>query len=152
MKTKPTEKQLKPVVMLWLELQGLIVPRAEIVLASYCDVMGYNFEPQIGREIPNLCRVVSVELKIWDHRGVICQCRQNRPWSTEVWAAMPKDHISRMRLKTLEMFRAEGIGLLAVDSYCDIVIPSPIVMGMSVQGIRRKLWRRQSQQDQETTR
>ena len=143
-----TERDMFPTVKRWLEWQGMHV-LWESVIFSNADVVGVRFANQVGREVPRLLRVVVVELKIRDIAGVIRQSAHHREHPVESYAAMPDAIVCKMRKATVNRFRREGVGLLAVDPDAEwtsstvftAVRPSidPTTRWITV---RARLWRR----------
>lgn len=126
------EQSLNPLRELWLS--GTTGP---------VDVVAVRFAERIGKPIPAVERVIAIELKLDDVSGVIGQCRHSRA-AHAVFAAMPRERIDRMRSATVQRFRDEGIGLLAVDIAhgITVVVYAEEHADPIGQHIRRKLWRR----------
>ena len=108
------EKEMKLPVTRWLNDRGFEVGY-ELMIAGYADVIGFDFAPRTSRKIPQLRRVVVVELKLRDIKGVIRQARTNKYFVGESWAAMPEDFCKRMKQEKYDKFVQEGIGLLSVN-------------------------------------
>lgn len=134
---------MRPLVSDWVSQQTLR-PVYETQLYHIADIVGVRFVPRIKREMPELERLVSVELKLFDITGVISQCRNNQYFTNASWAAMPDTTIARMRRGTLAQFTDNGIGLLAVGDAVEIVIPAvekEMPTCPRMQMFRRKFWR-----------
>ncbi|MCK9482811.1 MAG: hypothetical protein M0R34_00385 [Candidatus Marinimicrobia bacterium] len=108
-----TEKDLRLHIIKWLADQGLEVAH-ECWSMNNCDVVGFEFYPQTSRRIPKLARVFAIELKIRDFQGVLMQCRNHRRYANQVYAAMPKVIVDKIKLETCYKFMEQGIGLLSV--------------------------------------
>jgi hypothetical protein len=108
------ERDMRPAVDEWLEARGMAV-RHESGIFHNADVVGVRFAQQTGRAIPPLEKVIVVELKLNDIAGVRGQARVHTQYPVESYAAMPGDRVRRMKPETLNKFRYDRIGLLAVD-------------------------------------
>lgn len=145
------EGALRKPVALWLSGRGYI-PVFEMVTSGICDVMAGLFAPQSGRYVPNILQIIAVELKLHDVAGVLYQAEQNTHHSNYSWAAMPAARVAKMSPKTLEKFRASGVGLLSVGegtskTGIDVVLESPLnIISLETQlHYRQKIWRRRGE-------
>ncbi len=118
-----TEKDLRPIVEVWLQEQNYYVAH-EVMLSGYVDLTGCKWAPRIGRRIPPIIRIMAVELKISDIKGVLIQARNNCYFTDYSYAAMPLEKCQSMRLKTLKRFEDIGVGLLGVNNNVEIIIPA----------------------------
>ena len=107
------EKDLRVHIIKWLNENGLEVAH-ECYSMNNCDVVGFEFWPQTNRRVPELRRVIAIELKIKDFQGVLMQCRDHRRYANQVYAAMPKIIVDKIKLETCYKFIEQGIGLLSV--------------------------------------
>lgn len=146
------EKELRPIVDLWLQRQGYQVGH-ELLLSGYCDVVGFLFDKRTSRYIPCLLKVIAVELKVSDVAGVISQAECNRYFVDKSFAAMPAERCQSMGQKTLSKFKKSKVGLLAVGDAVEIIVPARRMQGNYLQcdkdyceKLRRKLWRVSRQQ------
>ena len=117
----------------------------ECMLVGWCDVLGVQFAPRVGRPIPAVRRAIAVELKLKKIAEVIAQASANRYAVHESWAAMPAALCDRMRPDTLAKFEKAGVGLLQVDDAVAVLV-KPIVMSaeswriQNVDDVYRKRW------------
>ena len=120
-------------------------PVFEVYLAGgTCDIVGVQFSDRIGRRIPSIKQLVSVELKMDDVAGVLHQCSNNRNRVSECWAAMPADRINRMRKSTVDKFIEAGVGLLSISEKVEqICVPKENKVDSS--RMIKKLWRRRDE-------
>ena len=137
------EKEMREPVAKWLEHRGLEAGY-ELMVSGYADMLGFEFAERIGRPIPNLMRVVVIELKLRDVRGVIRQAVTNKYHIEESWTAMPEDFCLRMDGPTLDLFIEAGVGLLSVpdESWKEVKIIFFPTGGSSYgDWLKGKLWR-----------
>ena len=118
-----TEKELKPKIVKWLNDNGYEAAH-ECYNFNNCDVIGFEFYKQQKREIPDIKRIVAIELKVRDILGVLLQCRTHRHNATTVYAAMPESFCKTMTLKSKLKFFEQGIGLLSVGENVKIEVIS----------------------------
>ena len=134
-----TEKVLRPVVEGWLQTRGYYVAH-EIMICGYCDLVGCRWHKRIGRRIPIMSKIVTVELKIRDISGVLYQAKNNCYYVDYSYAAMPMSKCKSMRYATLYKFKEEGIGLLGINHCVNIVIPARRNKIIHNSNICRRLW------------
>lgn len=136
------EKELKIPVVEWLKKQGYEVTQ-ESGIFSNCDLIGFKFQQQNGRNVPELEYVIAIELKLKDIKGVLNQCRLHRHRANEVYAAMPVEVVQKFRFDTIQKFWDMGIGLLTVDvNNQDVQIRhSSLKYLVDLQNKKRVLWR-----------
>jgi len=135
-----TEKEMRPIVEKWLRDNYYVVAH-EILIAGYCDLAGFRFAPRISRRIPELLTVITVELKISDIVWVLRQATANQYHVNSSYVAMPREKCTRMRKQTVDRFRQQGIGLLAVDDNIEVVVEAVENTTKSIKWMTRKLWR-----------
>ncbi len=126
------EKDMTPIVAAWMREQGLLV-RPETRLWSLCDIVGCalnvdRLELRLGRRQgwrPLQDRIIAVELKLSRVTDVLHQAYNNLSWVDESYAAMPVGIARRVygRKERWGKYWRNGIGLLAVDGACSVLIP-----------------------------
>ena len=129
------EKDMTPIVAAWMREQGLLV-RPETMLWSLCDIVGCalnvdRLELRLGRRQgwrPLQDRIIAVELKLSRVTDVLHQAYNNLSWVDESYAAMPVGIARRVygRKERWDKYWRHGIGLLAVDGGCSVLIPAGI--------------------------
>ena len=134
------EKELRPIVEAWLQGQGYYVAH-EVMISGYVDLIGCKWYERIGRRIPSMLEITTVELKIRDISGVLYQARNNCYYADYSYAAMPLQKCESMRKNTLRKFRGKGVGLLGVNQSVKIIIPAHKNKRISHNAtICRRLW------------
>lgn len=140
------EREMRPIVQRWCDQNGLLTAYEMAVSPTIlCDVVGFRFGERIGRKRPNVQFSVAIELKLEDIAGVINQARRNSHFVNESYAAMPAARIARMKPATLQTFRLNGVGLMAVDDAVQIILPPQCRMSLQewhTERINRNAWRR----------
>lgn len=136
-----TEKELRPIVQAYLQGAGYFVAH-EVMLCGFCDLVGCIWAERIGRRIPAMIEIVSVELKIKDFAGVLYQAKTNKSVVDFSYAAMPWEILNSCREKTINKFRESGIGLFGVDIYCGMKLFVPAKKNLIVHdpNVLRRLW------------
>ncbi len=134
-----TEKQMRPIVESWLQRQAYYVAH-EVMLCGYCDLIGCRWAERIGRRIPSMLEIVSVELKISDIKGVRHQAQVNKIRADYSYAAMPIKKCETMRPQSLQGFRDLGVGLLGVDENVHIIIEAQRNEIQHSSDVCRRLW------------
>lgn len=120
------EKAMRPAVYHWLRERCDCVC-IERYIKQAVDMVGFSFGPRDGRLIPDVSKVVAVELKLRDFAGVIRQAKINLRTCHESWAAMPFHVVAKMRPATVAKFVTSGVGLLSVDGDAVKVVVSACV-------------------------
>jgi hypothetical protein len=132
------ERDMRPAVDEWLQAQGMAV-RHESGIFANADVVGVRFAERTGRAIPALEKVIVVELKLRDIAAVRGQARVHTQYPVQSYAAMPGDRVRRMKPGTLNEFRYDRVGLLAVDG-------DQVTVVVNAWGdLPQRLWRRVKQ-------
>lgn len=109
------ERELRVPIAKWLLARGLI-PVCEVHSLGNCDMVGFELQTKPFRAL----RMVAIELKLTAVAGVIRQCRSHLERANETYAAMPP-----VSAKSVEKFRAAGIGLLKVEgNSVSVVLPA----------------------------
>ena len=136
-----TEKELRPHIIEWLKANGYEVAH-ECASMHNCDVVGFQFYEREGKRIPNLKRVIAIELKISDFNGVLTQCRSHRYYANQVFAAMPSVNVDKMKYETRVNFSEQGIGLLSIiENGCVAIGEVSLSYDPDFSGIHKALWR-----------
>lgn len=147
------EKELRPIVTDWIWKRGMHAVD-EFNIWHPVDLVGVAFGPRPNRRIPSVTQCTAVELKLHDVATVVWQSAQHRGHVNETFAAMPAGRIDRMKPETLDKFRNAEVGLLAVSTTVEVVIPSPWLdvpnylsdddawLLAHFQNMQRRLWRR----------
>jgi len=134
-----TEKEMRPIVELWLQNRGYYVAH-ECLLSAYCDLIGCKWAERIGRRIPSMLEITTVELKVKDVKGVLYQANNNSYYVDYSYAAMPLQKCESMRTSTLNKFKEEGVGLLGVNDCITVIIKARKNEINHNQTICRRLW------------
>lgn len=92
------------------------------MISGYVDLASCKWAERIGRRIPPMIEITTVELKINDIIGVLRQARNNSYFVDYSYAAMPLKKCLKMRMKTLEKFKKMGIGLLGINDSVKVII------------------------------
>ncbi len=136
-----TEKQLRPIVEVWMSRNGYYVAH-ECLIGGYCDMIGCRWSERISRARPELSETMAVELKIKDIKGVISQAKGNHYHCTYSYAAMPYDFCLKMQLKSIDEFKQAGVGLLGVGPMAvTYLIASERKDRKHSDPIKNRLWR-----------
>ena len=136
------ENDMRDLVVEWLTSLGMECAHESMVTCcGYCDVIGYQFGPQVKRYIPPLITVVAVELKMRDVTRVIYQAKINQPASTRSYAAMPQEFCDRMKTPTCQRFIDAGVGLLGVGNRCTLMISAKWTPKADIHRNQKKWWR-----------
>lgn len=138
------EGTLRRPVVAWIIAAGM-TPVFEVWGCGRCDVVGVRFEPRVGRRIPKIAELISVELKMHDIAGVLRQCENNRHHFRFSWAAMPIGRIVKMQQRTIDKFIRAGVGLLSVAGGRVGVVVKPQINEVSLTAMQRNLWRRREE-------
>lgn len=109
------EKVLRPIVDRWLEKMGYFVAH-ENMICGFVDITACKWKKRTDYRIPTMKRIITVELKINDIKGVLRQAKNNALYVDYSYCAMPIEKCNSMRRKTLKRFRRKGVGLLGVDT------------------------------------
>ena len=144
------EREMRPAVMDWCKLQGLI-PVCEVFVGSHtADIVAVQFEERVGRRVPKVKLLVGIELKLTDYTGVTRQCVDLSKWCHMVHAVIPEVNIRKMQAKVLDRFVENKIGLLPFTSEGSIGVSPinsaelgcPVIKGARMDRFERNLWRR----------
>ena len=135
------EADMREPVKQWLAERGFLVT-VEMMVCGYADIVGGRFGARpASRRKPPLIECWVVELKLTDVAGVIEQARHNLHQSHRSFCAMPAARCDRMLPRTVDKFRAAGVGLLSVGDAIREIVPSSVGNG-SKPHIANRLWRR----------
>ena len=130
------EFDLRLPVARWMIARGL-TPIMEMYSMNNCDMVGFLFADK------KALRIVAVELKLSDIKGVTAQMRNHVGAAHEIWAAMP--------LSVCHRFSRQGYvpyGILAVTDEARIVKPSEefvLTNFHRVKSAERSAWRRRGE-------
>lgn len=133
------EKEMRPWIVGWLKDGGYDAAH-ECYSFWNCDVVGYRFVEQEGRRVPDLERVICIELKRIDFNGVINQCLWHRLRGNEVYAAMPSDVVERAKFTTHARFIETGIGLLSVSPEEVLIRHRSLSYANEINRYKKVLW------------
>jgi hypothetical protein len=135
------EKELRAPVIAWLEDLSFLTA-VEFHIHHMADIVAGRYGPRTSRRKPTLERCVAVELKLEDVAGVIDQARSNRYQTHYSYCAMPEWRVAKMKARTLDKFRDEGLGLLSVDGDAIQVLVAAKYGHGPTKRIIDNLWRR----------
>jgi len=111
-----------------------------------CDIVAGKYADRVGRSVPNLLRVVAVELKLEKVGEALGQAKRNAPHCDWSYVAMPSDRVRKLKCSTRLRFRKEGIGLIEVHEDLSEVVEVIAPKHQATFGYRdknrKKLWRR----------
>lgn len=148
------EREMTPIVTAWLREQGLLVKHEVCTGYGACDLVGCALNPEaVQRRLqrrkdwkPLHSRLVAVELKMTRIVEGLHQAYSNLSDFGESYAAFPKARAERIlaRRERWDKYWKNGVGLIAVDSGCAVLIeavPSTELIDWRVERHVEKFWR-----------
>lgn len=111
------EAALYPSIARWLTDQGYVCWRDVSYLGRWIDLFAEHREDQT---------TVAVEMKVLDWRGALRQAQIIQPSAHRTFVALwaPYVHRAQTPLPTSKLQNC-GIGLLAVNGHCDVLLDAP---------------------------
>jgi len=135
-----TEAEMRLKVVALLHAEGLEVCHESNKLRN-CDLVGFEFEPRVGRPVPKVKRVWAIELKVKNFIDVLSQSMSHQPRVNKSFAAMPSEVLLKARPESLSQFEEQGIGMIAVSEGAAWIMWDADEKQVPLRRYRKTFWR-----------
>jgi len=135
-----TESEMRLKVVALLHAEGLEVCHESNKLNN-CDLVGFEFEPRVGRSVPKVKRVWAIEMKVSYYLDVLGQAMRHQPRVNKSFAAMPSYVLEKARPQTIARFTEQGIGMIAVSEGAAWVAWDAVERSVPLRRYKKTFWR-----------